>query len=515
MNEYGFSGITSKLLIARKKTEKWQIDSFLNDNLNDLHNPADIPGIDDVKRRIMEHIKWGSFICNFSDFDVDGVTSAAILSKALDKLKANYFVLVSDRFRDGYSLSKKAIDIMDENGVGLCITSDCGISSIEEIEYANSLGIEVIVLDHHLNENPPDTLFLDLKVNKGDYPFDLLSGAGIVWKLCQHLLNDNFYEVLDLVALSSIADVVPLFNENRIIVKEGLKHIENTKNIGLQELLKISGVYKGITTGDIGYKTAPLINAQGRLGNNQISYELLTTNDQTRAKEIVLKLKEVNDKRKEITNETFNKIKDKVDDSKNIIVEMVDIPKGITGLVAGRVQEHFKKPALIFNKGLSGSMRSYKPLTTDIVLSEINHLLESGGGHMCVLGASLKPGKFNEVQKTLYKLAEGLEYETIKYDLEVSPGQITIDLINELEQLQPYGMGFPRPKFITKVNDISNLTLLKKEHIKFNIGDKECIGFFMPNKYDVIKDKPFSMVYSPGVNSWRGKNTVQLMIKDI
>ena len=512
MNEYGFSGITSKLLIARKKTEKWQIDSFLNDNLNDLHNPALIPGIDKIKKRIMEHVSFGSKIAVAFDMDTDGVSSGSIMYKVLKRLNANVFYQSSDRHRDGYGTSKESIDMMKEKGAGLIIMLDFGISEKENIKYAQSLGIDVIVLDHHDHEDPPDCLFIDLKVEKGLYPFGVYSAAGLTWKVCQYLLNDNLYDLLDIATISTVGDLVPLYGENRVIVKEGLKRIKNTKNIGLQELMRINGLLgKDISSGNIGFQLSPCINAHQRLKfNNNKSLELLTTNDVKIARKIAQELNELNEKRKKITKIALGVVKGKINPDDNIIIIQGDFPSGVVGLIAGDITQEYNKPSIVFgtpvNGSCKGSARSVRPLSIRDALMA-SDLLESKGGHKMAAGCAIKKENISAFKKQMLNYTKDIEYETIKYDMELDTKEINMKLVKELELFQPTGMGNANPKFLFQ-GKMTDEKVLKEKHLKFKLDGIDCIAFnCVENGWND------TFIGSLGINEWAGKKTIQIMVR--
>lgn len=514
MKEYGFSEVVAKLL-AERKPEKWMLDSFLNGNLNDLPDPALLPNIREIKHKIMEHIKFGSKICIAFDMDTDGSTSGAIMYKALKRLNGDVFGFSSNRHRDGYGTSKESIDIMKDKGAGLILMLDFGISEKENIEYAKSLGMDVIVLDHHEHDDPPDCLFIDLKVNQGMYPFKVYSAAGLVWSVCQYLLNDNLYELLDIVTMSTIGDLVPLYSNNRYIVKEGLKRLTNTTNLGLIELKRINGLLDtDISTGNVAFTLSPCINAHQRLKfDNNKSFEMLTTNDVDKARSIAQELYELNEKRKEITKQGLEMVKSKVNPEDNIVIIQGDFPSGIVGLIASDIMQEYSKPSIVFgtpvNGYCKGSARSINPLHIRDALKYTDNLLENFGGHSKAAGCSIQLSKIDEFRNKLLDYTKDITYEDIKYDMELDTKHVTMDLAKELEIFQPCGIGNPSPKFLFQGELTDTRAVGKdKSHLQFKIDGISGIAF------GAVKDGwSDTFIGTIGINEWRGKSNVQIMAR--
>lgn len=485
-----------------------------------LHNPSYIPDIDHVKNIIQSHIDWDNLIYIYGDYDVDGVCGSAILYKTLKKMGAEYvYTVISDRFRDGYGLSKEAIDIMHNCGAHLIVTVDCGISDGELIEYAKSKNIDVIVLDHHETDDPPGCPFIDLKVNSQNYPYTKLSGAGITWKVCQHLSNENLFNLLDILTMSTVADVVPLRNENRVIVNRGLKKLSQTHNKGLDSLLRVSYLKsKDITTGHVGFVLAPMINAQGRLDNNQVSFELLITEDPQKSSEIAKQLYKMNEKRKKLTEEYLKIAEKQVEEDKNIIIIQGNFEKGVVGLIAGDIKEKVKKPVIAFGKedgkGIcKGSCRSVKPLHIKESLDEVEGLLENYGGHKYAAGLSIKKGNLSIFKDKLYKMTDGMEYKVTKYDLELDTSEISYNLVEDLKAFNPTGRSNPSPKFLIKDN-VDNIKVLKGKHLKFKIGGVEAIAFEKVDEIGKLKNNE-KIIGSLDINKFNNQENLQIKVKEI
>lgn len=480
-----------------------------------------IPNIDKIKNLIKEYIDWNCKIVVVGDFDVDGVCSVAIMYKTLNRMGAKCEAIIGDRFKDGYGLSKRIVDKVEEKGGDLIITLDIGINNREEIKYAKKKGIETIVIDHHLSDNPPECNYVDLKVNNGNYPFKLFSAAGITWKVCQYLLNDNLYYLLDIVAISTIADVVPLKGENRIIAKEGLQRLSSNPNLGLKMLQRVKGLEKKeMTTGRVGYILAPMINAQGRLYDNQKSFELLTTENEKKAKKIAEELNEVNKERQEISDKCLKKAKEQINEEDNIIVIKDDIPPGIVGLVAGDIKEELEKPAIVFGQPdkegvCKGSGRSISPLhLKEDIIDQVRGLIEGGGGHSKAAGLSIKENNLNKFKKKVKRITKGIDYDLIKYDMKLDIDKININLVKELEIFQPTGMGNPSPKFLIDEHVTNASTTKSGKHLLFNMGGIDGIAFNMSNQMKELYDYG-KIIASLDINKYQGNSSVQLKVKRI
>lgn len=513
-DKYNLHNIVSKILYKRGFDQKWKLEQFLDPKLSNLTHPSSLPNIKKISNKIKQYSEFGDKIYAFTDYDQDGTSSAIILDYLLDKLNANYEIMISDRFRDGYGLSNKAIDLMSD--AELILTADCGISNHEEIEYANSKNIDVIVLDHHEQDNPPNCDYIDLKVDKGNYSFNQLSGAALTWQVVRYILDEDLYNLLDITALSVIGDLVPLLGDNRIIAKYGLEKITNTKNVGLQSLKNELGISdKEITVGDVGFKLVPCVNAWQRLyGNNQMSFELLTTNDENKAKRLAKKLHEANEERKQMQKEGFESIIDSVNSDDNFIIGKGDFGKGVVGLIAQDLKEKFDKPSIVFGGNgdiLKGSARSVTPLNMYEELCKYDNLLENYGGHFKAAGMSIHKENYDKFKKEILESTKDIDYETVHYDMKLDTNQINIPLIEELEVLQPCGMGNPSPKFFIKGVPTNIKTVGKTDdHYKFKLNGIDCIAF---NMADESLSNEF--IGSLDINEWNMQRSPQIIIRKI
>lgn len=526
-SRYNLNYIVAEILYNRGIFTSKSIEEYLYADFNDLYSPFDIPGVIEVSEIIKESAYFGDKIVIYSDYDVDGITSAAILYKAILKKakKANVSIYVSNRFVDGYGLSIGAIDKMAEEGTDLLITLDCGISNHEEIEYAKNKGIKVCVIDHHESSNPPNVPFVDLKASQGDYPFRELCGAGVTYKVAQALLEDPFYEMVDLVAVATVADVVDLIGENRILVKAGLDKIRSgNANPGLQELINIRQINcEDFQSYHIGFQIGPLINAIGRMSSAAEAVELFLTDNPTRRKQIAHKLDQINLLRQEKQASALNRALTEIDPTANVIMYQDErIEAGIVGLVAGDLKEKFNKPVIVIGGGGKGSCRSVNPLNIYMLLEECSEYFEQYGGHAMAAGLSIKEGVFDELYEKIQELTEGIEYEPIIPDMDIELKDITWDLIEGIERMAPFGKGNPKPKFKTKNCELSSISVTRDgKHLRFRARDEsidwdiQAIGFQMSDKEDLCKQGKVNLIYQPDINEWRGQKSLQLLMRDI
>lgn len=371
--EYQISSLLAKILVNRNITNKEEIDLFLRPTRHDFHNPFLMPDMAKAVDRVIKAITQKEKIVIYGDYDVDGITSVTVLKRFLLERGAIVSEYIPNRLKEGYGLNKEAIKKIVEEGNRLMITVDCGISGVEEIEYANSLGIETIVTDHH---EPAQTLpnalaVVDSKRKDNQYPFNQLAGVGVSFKLIQAisqrlgLEEKEYLKYLDIVCVGTISDIVPLVDENRVIAKLGLKLVEVTRNIGLKTLLQVSG-YKKIDSNTISFGIAPRINACGRMGNEKEALKLFLTEDQEEAKQIAQKLNEYNKERQEIEKSIFEQAVMQVEEQKEekqvLILAGENWHHGVIGIVASKITDLYFKPSILIcleEESGKGSRKKY------------------------------------------------------------------------------------------------------------------------------------------------------------
>lgn len=519
--------ITAEFFKARAIDTERRIDNFLGCDFNDLADPYTVPGMYDVIEEIEAHIKEDNIITVYGDFDVDGTTAATVIFKALKKVydedKIN--VLPANRYRDGYGLSYETVDIMADADSDLIITVDCGVSDLDEIDYAHLNGIDVVVIDHHESETPPDVPLVDLKVSQGNYLDKELCAAGMAWKVGQALLGESFKEVLDIVALATIADVVPLLGENRIIAKEGIKRIREGKdtNLGIEALMAQFDIHRDeIEASDFAFFIGPAINAAGRLGSAKPVLHILNTSNKDDANRLAFKLKNINEKRKTKTKNILKSIKGKVSqyqDDCNIIVERDEILRGVVGLVAGNLKEKYNKPTIVIDSETGkGSCRSIPPLNIyeNLKTCYEEGLLEKCGGHEMAAGLSIDMDNFFKFRERMNELTEGIEYEQDEPDMIVDPQDITLNTVDNLNILAPFGKDHPSPVF--KAEDIRPTNISRTysgDHLTFDVGGVRCIAFSQAYNMNKLLEGSVDIIFEPGYDNYNEDNDIQFIVRDI
>ncbi|MBU0529853.1 single-stranded-DNA-specific exonuclease RecJ [bacterium] len=545
-SEFNSSEIIARVLANRGIESVESSKTFFNPQLDQLHNPYDMQDMDKATDRVMESISANKTIMIYGDYDVDGTTGASMLYLALTELGANITPYIPNRESEGYGLSTVGIDIAAELGVDLIISCDCGINAFEPIKYANSLKIDVIITDHHI---PDDTLpeafaILNPKRTDCDYPFKNLCGGGVAFKLVCALTEkmnqpiDLMHKYLDLVTLGTCADMVTIKDENRVIVKHGLKLLANDSKPGITALLKLVGLEnKSISVGQLVFGVAPKINAAGRLGDANRSVELLTTSNKQRAKSLADELMQENQKRQiiqqEVVDAAFNMIHANIDlkNERAIVLAGKEWHPGVIGIVASKVKEEFHRPAVIVSydkNGIGkGSARSISGLDLyDALAASSKHLIDFGG-HAMAAGLTVKEKSFNDFKKTFIEYVNNTindEHliQSIKLEGVLKLKDINSRFIDFLNKLAPYGPGNMRPSFASKkVEIVGNPRVVGNgDHIIFKVRQSQkvisAIGFNMSEHYEkLIKGLSVDLAYVVEVNEWQGRESVQLNVRDI
>lgn len=542
--EAGISVFLAKIFLSRKMDNAETIDKFLNSTLDDLNDPFLLKDMNLAVKRIAKAIENKEKILIYGDYDVDGVTSTSVLYKFLKSQNAWVDYYIPNRFEEGYGFSQSSVEKIINMQVDLVVTVDCGTTSIEETGMLMEKGIDVVVTDHHeCKEELPSVKAL-VNPQRPDcmYPHKNLSGVGVAFKLIKALsfemnIQINQLEFLDLVALGTIADVMPLTGENRILVKYGIKKINNTSNIGLKSLMKEVGIFgKKITSRDIGYIIAPRLNAAGRIGDAAMVVELLTTEDEVKANEIASKLNEHNKKRQEIETEIFEEVISKIEKESYIkkssimVVSGRDWHQGVIGIVASKVVEKYNKPCILItvSDGIGkGSGRSVEGINLFNALTSCKETLEKFGGHEMAVGLTLKEEKIHDfnrlINEYISSFSDTFEYtEKIKIDTTVEIEEITLENVRELDFLEPFGIDNPEPLFKfenAKINEI-NAVGSDKSHLKLkveNSGSKvDAIAFKKGDLAKVYKKSDIlDIVCTLDINIWRDVESVQLKVIDI
>ena len=536
-NQYNVSDLVATVIANKKLTSS--IEIFLNPTRNDFYDPFLMPDMEIAVNRIIKAIDEKEKVIIYGDYDVDGITSITVLKKFLKDRGLDVDSYIPNRLDEGYGLNKNAIDSIVKQKYSLMITVDCGISGLEEVDYANSLGLDTVITDHH---EPAETLpkalaVVDAKRKDNKYPFNQLAGVGVVFKVIQaiskrfNLEEKEYLKYLDLVCVGTISDIVPLVDENRVISKLGLKLVAVTRNIGLKALLKSTGA-KTVDSSTISFCVAPRVNACGRLGYEQEALELFLTDNIVKAEEIARRLNKYNSERQQkevkIFNEAIEMIEQGEKNKNCIILGKENWHHGVIGIVSSKVTEMYYKPSILIcfedDEG-KGSGRSIQGFDLHEALGKCQKHIERFGGHSMAIGITIKKSEFDEFKQDVEKYTENTNIKElipiIKIDKEITIDDINMETIKELKKLEPYGEANKMPLFIYKNLKIDSIRALSEgKHIKLTLKDKnvviDAIGFNMGNLVNeyLLGDK-IDVVGSLEINKFNGKESIQLNLKDI
>lgn len=538
--KFGISEVLARILVNREITKEEDVKVFLEPTRNDFYDPLLLPDMKKAVDRIIKAIETKEKVVIFGDYDVDGITSVTVLKKFLKErgLETGYYI--PNRLEEGYGLNQNAIEKIKEEKYTLMITVDCGISSINEIEECNKLGIQTIITDHHeqAEKIPNAYAVVDAKRKDNQYPFRELAGVGVVFKLIQAIskelgLEDKEYlKYLDIVAIGTISDIVPLVDENRVIAKLGLRLIEITRNIGLKELINTLG-YSKIDSNTISFGVAPRINACGRMGHQEEALKLFLTDNIVEAKDITRNLNKYNterqEKEKEILRQALEELKNEDLENKSTIVLGGDNwYHGVIGIVASKITESFFKPTILidFEDGEGkGSGRSIPGFDLHEALNYSSEHLEKFGGHAMAVGLTIKKEEFENFKSKFEEIAKIKNVKQIqpiiKIDSQITRKDFNFETIKEIKKLEPFGEKNERPKFLYKNLKINSIRALSEgKHLKLTLKDDnfmiDAIGFNLGSLASefLIGDK-VDVVGTLEENNYNGMEKIQINIKDI
>lgn len=554
--KFGLDPVVIRLLVNRGVMTEEQIEKYLNGTLEDLHSPWLFKDMEKVTNYINDY--KSEKIAISSDFDCDGIFAAYILKKGLQKVGIHCEIFTPERIAEGYGLNRRIIDEAKQNGCTMILTCDNGIAAVEEVTYAKKLGFVVIITDHHdiQDELPPADAIVNHKQPDCEYPFKGLCGAGVAYKLIEALYETmgisvkQVEELLEFVAIATVADVMDLVGENRILVREGLKRLEHTYNIGLSSLIDVQGLTgEKLRAYHIGFVLGPCFNASGRLKTVQMAFELLDTFDKSKAKKMATELKELNDERKRMTQEgvdqAFHMLEDCDMESKKVLVLLLeDCHESLVGIIAGRVKECFNRPTIVFtNAGdglVKGSGRSIEAYNMFEGLLECKDRFERFGGHPMAAGITMRAEHIETLERRLNenaKLVESDLYKRIEVDVPMPLSYISEKLIHQLEVLEPFGKGNVKPIFAQshfrifratkrgKYGNVLSMKVVSSEGTKMNavmfgeindfdefivreFGEKELDKMYrgQDNAIDV------SFTYYPTINEYNGYRNIEIQV---
>ena len=558
---FGVSKIAARVLVNRGLNSDEDIDEYLNAEVKGLTNPALMRDLTNACEILNRKIKEGKKIRIIGDYDVDGVCSTFVLYDFFRSMGADISYVIPHRVQDGYGINIDIVNQAKNDGIDTIVTCDNGIAAYEQVKHAKEIGLTVLITDHHdipvHNELPPADTVTNPKREDCHYPFKGLCGAGVAYQLINYyaekygknpynLKNEIERKYLAFTALATVCDVMELIGENRVIVKKGLKAIYNTENVGLRALLEISGLVEKaeIAVYHCGFILGPMINASGRLESAVKAIRLFLENDRERALMAANELQELNNERKDITEQSLIRATEIAESStylndKVLVILVPDCHESIAGIVAGRIKEKFYKPTLIFTyaeRGIKGSGRSIEDYNMFEEISKCSECFSKFGGHPMAAGFSLKGETTEEQIEVLNKLRKMLNKNTvlteeelkpkIYFDMELPPYYVTEALIDELSRFEPYGTGNKSPTFARRDMYVQTYRIMGKNENVIKLELTDGVGGQVYNaiwfgdargfeEYLLGKgEKKLDIIYSPQINEYKGFRNIQLKIEE-
>ena len=547
---FHISPVLARIIINRDIKEE-DFSLYLKSDLSLMHDAGSLYGVEDAYNEIMGEIKKGNKIRVVGDYDIDGVCSSYILVKSLKRFGANVDVRIPDRIKDGYGINDNIINEAANDKISMIITCDNGIAAHSQMELAGKLGIKVIITDHHevYQENGKDYLpvadvVINPKRSECKYPFKSICGALVAYKLMEYmyerLYGKKMYEdgelgdLLEVAAIATIGDVMPLVDENRVLVKHGLKSLMNTKNLGLRALIKATGMEgKKISAYSIGFVIGPCLNAGGRLENALVALNMFMSKNSDEANEYAMHLKELNDERKDLTAMNVKVAVELAEreyaDDDILVIYLENCHESIAGIIAGRVREALGKPTIILTDAfgedgmIKGSGRSIESYNMFEALYEVKDIFEKFGGHHMAAGMSLKKDRLDEFRKRLNensKLTKEDFIQKIWIDVPLPFSYISLDFVRELEKLEPYGNKNEKPKFARKGIKILSKNILGKNKnvVKMLLEDDgtRLDGIYFCDGeafFEELKgNNEIDVIYYPDINEYGGRESLQVII---
>lgn len=534
------SSTTASLLLNRGVTNVDQATAWMSPPRH--HDPFLIPDMEQAVDRLYQAMQRREVVCFYGDYDVDGMSATSIYLSFFRGLGAEVRAYVPHRLREGYGLNENAVRTLAKDGVSLLVTSDCGTTSHSEIRLANQLGIDVVVTDHHQSdmEMPPALAVMNPHRPEARYPFHGLCSGGLAYKVAQAYDvkygsgSVSLESLLDLVALATIADVVPLQDENRLFVREGLAQLSRGARCGIRALKHVAGISRECTTETIAFKLGPRLNAAGRLDEAIKGVRLLTTESEWEAKELAEDLERLNRARRELEGEILQEAIAQVEArewSGGIVLYARGWHLGVVGIVAARIMERFHRPTVVIavnEHGIGkGSARTVPGFDLYQTLAACRDLLIAFGGHPSAAGITIQEARLPEFSERFSAIAETWIRDTqsvpmLHVDSEVRLNEVTLQLIREIGTLHPFGAGNPEPTFAVKGLDVLSARVVGEKHLKMTVRQGrslpfDSIGFGMNSleEYGLSLKTPIDVAFTPELNQWNGYDRIQLRIRDI
>lgn len=544
INEYNIPEIIARAMINRGIDTVSKVRVFMDTDLRSMHDPYLLKGMKSAVEKILKAIENKDKICVYGDYDVDGITATAVMIRTLKRLGADAVYYIPNRIEEGYGLGNNSMDIIKELEVSLIITVDCGIRSNEVVDYAQAIGMEVIITDHHECEGELPKAYSILNPHQPDcgYPYKGLAGVGVAFKLASALLSrkdigDYAEELLDIVSIGTIADVVPLLDENRIIVKNGLGRIRKTANKGIKALLTVCGLNdKELNTYNVAFMLAPRINAAGRIADATECVELLLTDDEDKAVEIAERLDSDNRERQKIETDILKCaiaiIEETLDTDKNrvLVLSNDNWHVGVIGIVASRLVDRYYLPAFVISQDGElgkGSARSIPGFNIFEAMSKHSDIFEKYGGHEMAAGFTILTERIDELRDCMNKEAEkimGMDkpIPEVFVDYKLMPTDITLDTVRQLKLMEPFGTGNTSPVFVYRDLMVTSSRAVGNEskHLSLMVNDGineiKCIAYNFGSMQKLLSfGSKIDIICTVENNIWNGIENVQLNIKDI
>ena len=546
--ETGISSIKARLLINRGIDTPKDINSFLFPRLSGLIEPLLLKDMEEGAALVVSAIEKQESIAIFGDYDADGLTSTALLVNFFTELGIPVLYYIPDRIKEGYGLNIESVNRLAEKKVKLIITVDCGISNEKEIEYAQSLGIDVVVTDHHqipenfspvcpvINPNRPDS----------EFPFRELAGVGVAFFLAAGIRScirkkgwfklaaePDLKQYLDIVALGTIADMVPLIDQNRIMVAAGIEAMKVSRWLGIEAMKKICGLdSQAITSGDVAFKLAPRLNAAGRVGDNITGIKALVTDNYSEAINTAKELNSMNNERQRIESKIIDDIESNLipeldlENKRTLLLAKQDWHKGVLGIVASKLLDRYHRPTVVLTirDGIAtGSGRSIDGFNLHDSMTQLKHLFKKFGGHYHAAGCTLDRENIELLSQGLEEIARSVLKDedlipSITVDDCLKLAELTIDAVNDIRSLEPFGSGNPEPVFYSGNLEVMDSWIVGENHLKLRLRQgesiQEAIGFNLADMQPV-QGSAINIVYTPEINKWNGNEKVQMRILDL
>lgn len=551
--KFGVDPVIARVIRNRERISEEEIEQYLHGGMNQIYSFQLMKGMEKALELLLEKIGEKKKIRIIGDYDIDGVCSTYILLIGLKKAGAIVDIDIPDRIKDGYGISKELIDLAYQAGTDTIITCDNGISAIEQVAYAKSLGMTVIVTDHHeipYEEQedgniktilPPADAIINPKQEGCQYPFKGICGAMVAYKLICGLYEKKGFpkeaqeEFIEFAAIATVGDVMDLQDENRIVVKEGLRRMKNTKNYGLRALIRVNHLEEAELTGyHIGFVLGPCINASGRLSTAKKALNLLLCKDEKKAQELAEELKALNDSRKEMTQKGVEQAEKLVEttelkEDRVLVIYLPDCHESLAGIIAGRIRETYNKPVIVLTKGKDGVKGSGRSIETYHMFKELvkcKDLLSKFGGHPMAAGLSLPEENIEAFRRALNKKCTLTQEDMMKkvlIDVPMPISYVTLPLIRQLSLLEPFGKGNNKPVFAEKNIKITQCRIFGKNKnvVKMKLYDKN--GICMDGVWfgdgeafvnEIQEKERWSIAYYPSINTYNGRESIEIIVQN-